>query len=58
MNLLSWILVGAVAVWFVAAIVRMIRSKGGCSCGCGGTTKKTKTGGCSCGCDGCTKCGQ
>ena len=54
MNLLSWILVGAVAVWFVIAIVRMVRNKGGCSCGCGGTTKKTKTGGC----DGCTKCGE
>lgn len=36
MDLLSWIILAAVALWFVAALRHIIRHRGGCSCGQGG----------------------
>lgn len=35
MNLASWLLLGAVALWLIVAVVHIARHKGGC-CGSGG----------------------
>ena len=35
MNLTSWILLVAVVACFIAAVVRLVKNKGKCSCGCG-----------------------
>lgn len=53
MNFLSWLLVAAVALWFVIALVRLVKNKGGCSCGCSGRSDPKcgeNCGACSCGC--------
>lgn len=51
MNLLSWIILAAVAAWFVAAIVHIIRRRGSCSCGKGKNS-------CCGDCTGCGRCGD
>ena len=57
MNIGSWLLLGAVAVWLVVALVHIVRNRGNC-CGCGGG--KSKGHGCcgncaNCGCSACHK---
>jgi len=32
-NLLSWIILALTLAWFIWALLRTIRKKGGCSCG-------------------------
>lgn len=38
MNLLSWIIIGALGLWLACALWRMAKNRGGCSCSgdCGG----------------------
>ena len=54
MNFLSWLLVALIALWLVAAVVHILRHRGGCSCG-------GNSGGC-CGdcarCAGCADCAK
>lgn len=33
MDLLSWILLGAILLWFAAAVAHILRNRGGCGCG-------------------------
>lgn len=57
MNLGSWLLLGAVAVWLVVALVHIVRNRGNC-CGCGGGPSKGRgcCGDCAnCGCSACHK---
>ena len=51
MNLGSWLVLGAVAVWLAVALVHIVRNKGNC-CGCSGGHVK----GDSC-CGDCANCG-
>ena len=55
MDILSIILLGLVAVWFIWALRHVISNKGGCSCGCGGSKRK-KNSKCSGGCSHCSGC--
>ncbi len=49
MNFASYLLVGLVAVWLVAAIVHIVRHRGGC-CGGGCDGKCESCGACGCKC--------
>ncbi|MCI6020953.1 MAG: FeoB-associated Cys-rich membrane protein [Clostridia bacterium] len=56
MDILSIIILVLLAIWFVAAVIYMIKNKGGCSCGgssCGSCTDCKN--GCG-GCNGCKRC--
>ena len=53
MNLGSWLLLAAVAVWLVVAVVHIVRNRGKC-CGCGGGQSKGR--GCCGDCANCAGC--
>ena len=53
MNLGSWLLLAAVAVWLVVAVVHIVRNRGKC-CGCGGDHRKGH--GCCGDCASCKSC--
>lgn len=58
MDILSIIILVLLAIWFAAAVIYMIKNKGGCSCGggssCGGGAYCKN--GCGSGCNGCKRC--
>lgn len=55
MDLLSILLLVLVALWFVLAVVYMVRHRG-CSCGCGGACGRRRGNGCAGGA--CGRCGR